>query len=82
MTARYAAVAKTAHKHGIGVNAGHDLSQENLAYLVQQIPMLDEVSIGHALFCEAIEQGLETTLRNYLGILSTDDGSHTQRTQR
>ncbi len=82
VTARYKTVAEVARKHGIGVNAGHDLNQANLAYLVQQIPWLDEASIGHALFCEALEQGLETTIGHYLTILgsTSHDHSHTQRT--
>lgn len=70
VTSRYKIVAAIARKHGIGVNAGHDLSQENVGYLVTEIPWIDEVSIGHALFCEAIEQGLATSVRNYLHILN------------
>lgn len=57
--------AKTAHNAGIGLNAGHDLSLENLAYLHQQIPWLDEVSIGHALICDALYLGLKETIRQY-----------------
>src|SRR6185312_3373142 len=57
VTADYKRVAEFAKSAGIGVNAGHDLNQENLAYLVTQIPWIDEVSIGHALICEALEQG-------------------------
>jgi pyridoxine 5-phosphate synthase len=71
VTRSYAEVAKFASDNGIGVNAGHDLNQTNLGYLIDQIPLLAEVSIGHALFCEAIEQGLATTVRNYLEILKT-----------
>lgn len=70
ITARYKIAAAIARKHGIGVNAGHDLSQENLAFLVQEIPWIEEVSIGHALFCEALEQGLSVTVHNYLHILN------------
>ncbi|MBX3023050.1 MAG: pyridoxine 5'-phosphate synthase [Bdellovibrionales bacterium] len=69
VTAEYARVAQFADNLGIGVNAGHDLNQENLRYLVEKISLLDEVSIGHALICEALEQGLETTVRNYLRLL-------------
>jgi pyridoxine 5-phosphate synthase len=69
VTRDYARVAKIAAGLGIGVNAGHDLSQENLRFLLQQIPQIKEVSIGHALICEALEQGLETTVRNYLAIV-------------
>ena len=46
---------------GLGLNAGHDLSLENLAYFHHVIPWLDEVSIGHALVCDALYLGLETT---------------------
>lgn len=81
VTARYRAVADIARKHNIGVNAGHDLNQDNLAYLVQQIPWTEEVSIGHALICEALEQGMKTTLGNYLRILKHAD-SHAHSSQR
>ncbi len=50
---------------GLGLNAGHDLSLENLAYFHQCIPWLDEVSIGHALICDALYLGLEETIRRY-----------------
>lgn len=66
---RYAVVARKAVDMGIGVNAGHDLNQRNLGYLIEQIPMIEEVSIGHALICEALEEGLATTIANYLRIL-------------
>lgn len=51
---------------GLGVNAGHDLSLENLKYFVAQIPEIDEVSIGHALICDALYLGLQTTVKEYL----------------
>jgi len=54
---------------GLGVNAGHDLSQANLGALRQAIPNLAEVSIGHALIGEALYDGLAMTVRNYLRIL-------------
>ncbi len=57
--------AKLAKKHGLGINAGHDLSLENLAYLHLMIPWLDEVSIGHALIADAIYFGLEDTIQRY-----------------
>lgn len=57
--------AKAAHAFGLGLNAGHDLSLENLAYYHQQIPWTDEVSIGHALICDALYLGLEETIRRY-----------------
>ncbi|MBO5933251.1 MAG: pyridoxine 5'-phosphate synthase [Bacteroidaceae bacterium] len=57
--------AKTAKQCGLGLNAGHDLSLENLAYLKQNIPWIDEVSIGHALVCDALYMGLENTIKEY-----------------
>lgn len=57
--------AKTARKLGLGLNAGHDLSLENLNYLYQNIPWLDEVSIGHALIADALYLGLERTIQEY-----------------
>jgi pyridoxine 5-phosphate synthase len=76
VTARYKLVAEKAQAMGLQVNAGHDLDQDNLGYLVEQIPFLAEVSIGHALFCEALEQGLESTLKNYLTILGPSENGH------
>lgn len=69
VTQGYVQVAKIARDAGIGVNAGHDLNQNNLGFLIAKIPWIDEVSIGHALICEALEQGLENTVRAYLKIL-------------
>ncbi len=63
--APFIAAAEVARKCGIGLNAGHDLSLENLAYLKQQIPWMDEVSIGHALVCDALYFGLQTTIEKY-----------------
>lgn len=57
--------AKLAKSLGLGINAGHDLSLENLHYLYQIIPWLDEVSIGHALISDALYLGLEKTIRAY-----------------
>ncbi len=54
---------------GLGVNAGHDLSKENLKYFHRMLPCLDEVSIGHALICDALYLGLEETIRSYLECL-------------
>jgi pyridoxine 5-phosphate synthase len=62
----YIACAETAHKAGLGINAGHDLDLRNLAFLHQNIPHLDEVSIGHALVCDALYLGLENTIQLYL----------------
>lgn len=58
--------AALAHTLGLGVNAGHDLSLENLAYFKNQVPYLDEVSIGHALISDALYFGLENTIQLYL----------------
>jgi len=57
--------AKLAKSLGIGVNAGHDLNLDNLSYFKQNIPWLEEVSIGHALICDALYYGLETTISKY-----------------
>jgi pyridoxine 5-phosphate synthase len=54
---------------GLGINAGHDLNLDNLKYLKDNLPQLDEVSIGHALICDAIYLGLENTVRLYLNRL-------------
>lgn len=69
---KYAECAKTATGLGLGVNAGHDLSLENIAYFKQQVPELLEVSIGHALITEAIYLGLEATIQKYLKLLKDD----------
>jgi len=54
-----------AHQLGLGINAGHDLSLENLAYFKANVTPLDEVSIGHALICDALYYGLENTIQLY-----------------
>ena len=51
--------------HKVGVNAGHDLNLQNLAYFVSSVPFLDEVSIGHALISDALYMGLEKTIKAY-----------------
>lgn len=61
----YVEVAHIARELGLGLNAGHDLDLHNLAYLKQQIPFLEEVSIGHALICDALYYGLENTIQIY-----------------
>ena len=61
--------AECARAVGLGLNAGHDLSLENLEYIHRQIPWLDEVSIGHALVCDALYLGMEQTIRSYLDCL-------------
>ena len=58
--------ARLANELGLGLNAGHDLSLENLGFFHQQIPGLLEVSIGHALICDALYLGLENTIQLYL----------------
>jgi len=64
--ADYERSAKLARDAGLGVNAGHDLSLENLTALIRRIPWIDEVSIGHALICDALYLGLEETVKRYL----------------
>lgn len=61
----YVEVAEIARALGLGLNAGHDLDLHNLAFLKQSIPYLDEVSIGHALVCDALYYGLENTIQMY-----------------
>ena len=63
--APYIVAAETANHLGLGLNAGHDLSLENLAFFAERVPHLDEVSIGHALICDALYLGLEETIRRY-----------------
>ncbi len=63
--AAYVAAAKIANEQGLGINAGHDLDLNNLGYFAQKIPGLQEVSIGHALICDAIYLGLENTVQLY-----------------
>ena len=63
--AHYISAAKLAKSLGLGINAGHDLDLHNLAYLHQQIPWIDEVSIGHALICDALYYGLENAIQLY-----------------
>lgn len=67
--APFVEAAKLARSLGLGLNAGHDLSLENLTFFHQQIPILDEVSIGHALICDALFLGLEETIHRYLNCL-------------
>ena len=63
--AAYVAAAEEARRQGLGLNAGHDLNLENLRYFAERIPWLDEVSIGHALICDALYYGLENTVALY-----------------
>ena len=62
----YLESAQLAKSLGLGINAGHDLDLKNLKFLKQNIPFLDEVSIGHALICDALIYGLENTIQLYL----------------
>ena len=64
--APYLDAAKAARACGLGLNAGHDLNLDNLAWFVQTIPWTDEVSIGHAIICDALYLGLEQTIQAYL----------------
>jgi pyridoxine 5-phosphate synthase len=63
--ASYVTAAKKATELGLGINAGHDLDLQNLKYLKQQLPALDEVSIGHALICDALYLGYENAIQLY-----------------
>lgn len=67
--APYIESAKKATELGLGINAGHDLSLENLAYFAKEIPNLDEVSIGHALISDALYLGLENAIQMYKRLL-------------
>lgn len=68
--APYIKAANKAHELGLGINAGHDLDLQNLRFFAQHIPVLHEVSIGHALICDAIYLGLENTVQLYKRQLS------------
>jgi pyridoxine 5-phosphate synthase len=67
--APFVEAAKAVRSLGMGLNAGHDLSLDNLKFFHEQIPWLDEVSIGHALVCDALYLGLENTVQAYLNCL-------------
>src|SRR3546814_11517189 len=66
----YADTARAAATAGLGVNAGHDLSQANLGAFLDAVPNVLEVSIGHALIGEALSAGLAATVRRYLALLA------------
>ena len=68
--ANYKKSADHAHEIGLGINAGHDLDLKNLKFLKSEIPYIEEVSIGHALVCDALYFGLENTIQMYLRELS------------
>jgi pyridoxine 5-phosphate synthase len=61
----YLKAAARAKEIGLGINAGHDLDLENLGYFAEQIPWIDEVSIGHALICDALYLGYENAVQLY-----------------
>ena len=62
----FLATAKRVRECGLGLNAGHDLNLQNLNYFIRTIPWTDEVSIGHAVICDALYMGLENTIKAYL----------------
>ena len=68
--APFVEAASAARVCGIGLNAGHDLSLENLSYFIDTIPWVDEVSIGHALICDALYLGINATVKAYLACLA------------
>jgi pyridoxine 5-phosphate synthase len=74
--APFVKAAQVARQLGLGINAGHDLNLDNLRFLKQQIPFLDEVSIGHALICDALYLGLENTIQMYLRELGVVDNQN------
>jgi pyridoxine 5-phosphate synthase len=67
----YMRAAEEANRLGIGINAGHDLSLDNIEFFSNSIPQLKEVSIGHALICEALYDGLEHVIQSYLKKLAS-----------
>jgi pyridoxine 5-phosphate synthase len=67
--APFVEAAGVAHQAGLGLNAGHDLNLDNLKYFHEQIPFLDEVSIGHAIISDALYLGIENTIQEYLNRL-------------
>lgn len=64
--APFVRTAEAARECGLGLNAGHDLNLENLEFFIRTIPWTDEVSIGHAIICDALYMGLEQTIKAYL----------------
>lgn len=66
----YATAAEFANKLGLGINAGHDLNQENLKFFKSKIPYLAEVSIGHAIISDALYVGIENTIQRYRLLLA------------
>lgn len=62
--------SNAAHKCGLGVNAGHDLSLQNLRFFHDNVPYLDEVSIGHAIIADALYMGIENAIKAYKDCLN------------
>ncbi len=71
----FAEAAEVAHEVGLGLNAGHDLNLDNLAFFAGNVPHLQEVSIGHALIADALYFGLQNTIQLYLRCLKEEDRS-------
>ena len=67
----YKTASEQIHKVGIGINAGHDLNQQNLKPLLEKVSVIQEVSIGHAFISEALYEGLQVTLKNYHVLLDS-----------
>ena len=74
----YVVAAKRAKELGLMVNAGHDLDLVNLSYIIGRIPWIAEVSIGHALICDALYMGLEKSIASYLDAIRTGSGATAQ----
>ena len=73
--ARYAAAARAAVDAGLGVNAGHDLNRDNLPSFLRAVPAVAEVSIGHAIIADALEFGMEETVKLYLQAIRAGEAS-------
>lgn len=73
--APYLAAARRAKELGLMVNAGHDLDLTNLSYLIEKIPWIAEVSIGHALICDALYMGLEKSIGSYLDAIRAGEAA-------
>lgn len=74
--APFVEASRTAKECGIGLNAGHDLNLQNLKFFHQQLPLLDEVSIGHALISDALYLGIAETIRRYRECLNNPNSTH------
>ena len=78
--APFTGAARRAAEFGLGLNAGHDLDLKNLAFFAQNVPGLLEVSIGHALICDALTFGMENTVALYLRELTSSATAHPSHT--